>query len=117
VIFGLGRADLEQVSAAEAISLSAGDSILVDVREDYEWDAGHAPQAINVPMSRLDERMSDLPPDLTLLIICLSGHRSVGVTARLERAGYSAVNVEGGMLAWVDAGGPIVASDEREPRV
>ena len=96
MIFGFGRADLEQVSAAEAISLSAGDSVLVDVREDYEWDAGHAPQAINIPMSRLGERMDELPADSTLLIICHTGQRSQSVTARLDRAGFAAVNVEGG---------------------
>jgi len=111
VIFGFGRADLEQISAAEAISLSEGDSVLVDVREPDEWADGHAPNAVNLPMSQLAERMSELPLERTLLIICQSGQRSQSVTARLDRAGYTAVNVIGGMDDWVSAGGVVARSD------
>ena len=111
MIFGFGRSDLEQISAAEAISLSGGDSWLVDVREPFEWNEGHAPNAVSLPMSQLNERMTELPFDTTLLIICQSGQRSQSVTARLERAGYSAVNVIGGMDEWVSAGGVVARSD------
>jgi len=117
VVFGFGRADLEQVSAAEAISLSAGSARLIDVREPWEFEAGHAPQATNVPMSQLDARLDELSKDDTLLIVCHSGQRSQSVTGRLDHAGFSAVNVIGGMLDWVAAGGDIVASDDRTPHV
>ena len=111
MIFGFGRADLEQISAAEAISLSAGDSVLVDVREPDEWADGHAPQAVNLPMSQLAERMSELPIERTLLIICQTGQRSQSVSARLDRAGYTVINVVGGMDEWVSAGGVVARSD------
>jgi len=122
VVFGFGRADLEQVSAAEAISLSpgapgSGSSVLVDVREPWEFEAGHAPQAINLPMSQLDARLDELSREDTILVICHTGQRSLSVTGRLDHAGFSAVNVIGGMLEWVAAGGALVASDDRTPHV
>ena len=115
MVFGFGRAGLEEISAAEAISLSAGSARLIDVREPWEFDAGHAPQAINLPMSQLAERMPELDPDDTLLIVCHTGQRSLSVTGRLDHAGYSAINVSGGMLEWVSAGGEIVATDDGGP--
>jgi rhodanese-related sulfurtransferase len=109
--------DVEHVSAAEAIELAAGESILVDVRESWEWDLGHAPEAINLPMSQLDARHEELPLDATLLIVCHSGQRSLSVTDALARAGYNAVNVDGGMIAWQLSGGMVVADGSETPRV
>ena len=109
--------DVEHVSAEEAISLASGESILVDVREPWEWELGHAPQAINLPMSQLEQRHEELPVDATLLIVCHSGQRSLGVTDALARAGYTAVNVDGGMIAWQLAGGEVVADGSQPPRV
>lgn len=109
--------DVEHVSAEEAIVLAAGESILVDVREVWEWDLGHAPKAINLPMSELEQRHEELPQDATLLIVCHLGQRSLGVTDALARAGYNAVNVDGGMVAWQLAGGDVVADGSETPRV
>ena len=110
---------MEHISAAEAIELAAGESVLLDVREQWEWDQGHAPGARLLPMSRLEEFAGDLPEDATLLVVCHSGQRSLQVTDALERAGYHAINVDGGMLAWQAAGGEIVTdgslSDDSQP--
>ena len=113
-----GGPEVEHVSATEAAELvSRSSAVLVDVREQWEWDAGHAPQAQHLPMSQLEQRASELDADATLLIVCHSGQRSISVTDALARAGYHAVNVEGGMLAWHAAGGAIVADGTDEPRV
>jgi rhodanese-related sulfurtransferase len=101
--------NLEEVSAAEAIELSQGESWLVDVREPDEWETGHAAGAYSLPMSQLSERMGELPQDATLLVICHSGARSLRVTSALSAAGYNAINVQGGTMAWQSAGGAIVA--------
>lgn len=110
-------AELEHVSAAEAVELAAGESILVDVREPGEWNLGHAPEAINLPMSQLEQRHSELSGDATLLVVCHTGQRSLRVTNALTRAGYHAVNVDGGMVAWRAAGGAVVSDGPEEPRV
>lgn len=96
------------------------DAVLLDVREDDEWAAGHAPQAVHVPMNdvpaRLD-RISSAAGDGRLHVICRSGGRSAQVTAYLAQAGWNAVNVDGGMNAWATSARPMVAETGDEPRV
>ncbi|MGV8886259.1 MAG: rhodanese-like domain-containing protein [Microbacteriaceae bacterium] len=118
----LGGPDVEHISAVEAVELmgvesGAAGSLLVDVREQWEWDAGHAPLATHLPMSQLEQRHSELDTEATLLVICHSGQRSLSVTDALSRAGYHAVNVDGGMIAWRAAGGAVVSDSSEQPHV
>lgn len=87
------------------------DLLLLDVREPYEFRNGFVPGAVNIPMSVLPVRVTELPKDRDIHIICQSGGRSMQVTMWLERQGYRPVNVHGGTLTWVQAGGPIVLPD------
>lgn len=103
---------LQEVSAAEALKRAAAGSYVFDVREQDEWDRGHSPLAHLVPMSQLGEHLDEVPKDEEVLVVCHAGGRSLRVTKALSDAGYQVVNVEGGMLAWVEAGGDIVAEGE-----
>lgn len=78
--------------------------ILLDVREADEWAAGHAPNALHIPMSELAGRLEELPRDDNLFVICRSGGRSARVTAYLNGNGWDAVNVAGGMQSWANSG-------------
>lgn len=100
--------DLPEVSTTEAVELAQSGTYLIDVREQDEWDAGHAAGAHFVPMSRFAELISAVPADEQVLVICQSGGRSARVTKALNDAGYDAVNVAGGTGAWASAGGEIV---------
>jgi rhodanese-related sulfurtransferase len=94
------------------------DLVLLDVREDDEWAAGHAPGAVHVPMSQLAGRLGEVPsPDAQLYVICRSGGRSARVTAYLNQNGWDAVNVDGGMQAWAAAGRPLTCSGAEPPQV
>src|SRR5579859_5960931 len=90
---------------------------LLDVREDYEWEAGHAEGALHIPMDELPHRLGELDPDEDLLVVCRTGGRSARVTAWLVHHGYSATNVAGGMDAWLEAGKPMVSENGQEPTV
>jgi rhodanese-related sulfurtransferase len=105
-------AEFESVRVGE---LPAG--TLLDVREDYEWEAGHAEGAVHIPMEQLPHRLGELDPDEDLLVVCRTGGRSARVTAWLVSQGYSALNVAGGMDAWVEAGKPIVSENGQRPTV
>jgi rhodanese-related sulfurtransferase len=96
--------DLPSITTDEAVALVAAGTPLVDVREQDEWDAGHAPEAVFIPMSQLQERLGELPTG-RFLVICHSGGRSARMTEYLLAQDHDAVNVEGGMLAWPHAGG------------
>lgn len=80
---------------------------LLDVREPHEFAAGHIQAAVLIPLGQLAGRLAELPSDREILCICRSGARSLSATRQLQAAGYRAVNLAGGMLAWSDAGLPV----------
>jgi len=97
-----------------------GNAALLDVRENDEWAAGHAPGAVHVPMEQVPQRLDELAtafPDGPVHVVCRSGGRSARVTTYLVQAGWDAVNVDGGMRAWAAAGRPMVAESSAAPRV
>ena len=71
-----------QISATDAADLLTGDAVLLDVREQHEWDAGHAPQARHLAMSELAGRISEIPTDVTVICVCHAGGRSAARVAR-----------------------------------
>ncbi|MFE7976970.1 rhodanese-like domain-containing protein [Streptomyces shenzhenensis] len=91
---------------------------LLDVREDDEWQAGHAEGALHIPISEFVARYGELteaaPQDGRVHVICRSGGRSAQVTMYLVQQGVDAVNVDGGMQVWQAAGRPVV-TDEGSP--
>jgi rhodanese-related sulfurtransferase len=103
--------EVPAVPAREAIDAVGAGEYLLDVREPREWDEVHAPSATLIPMRALSERAGELPEGGRILVICHSGVRSAAVTEALVAAGYPAVNVSGGIVAWEAAGGPVVRPD------
>jgi rhodanese-related sulfurtransferase len=101
-----------EVRVTEIDDLLANGASLLDVREGYEWDAGHAAAAAHLPMGEL--ALDRLPEGRPLLVICHVGGRSAVATDALVRAGVEAANVAGGMEAWARAGLPVV-TDSGEP--
>lgn len=97
-----------EVSAVDALALVDAGALLLDVREDDEWTAGHAPQAEHLPMSRLQHEYAQLPTNRQIVCVCHIGARSAAVAAALRDAGWDAVNLTGGMVAWERAGLPVV---------
>lgn len=91
--------------------------LLLDVRENDEWAAGHAPAALHIPMSELAGRLGELPQDDNVFVICRSGGRSARVTAYLNANGWDAVNVDGGMRLWAASGRPLVCDSGADPEV
>jgi rhodanese-related sulfurtransferase len=90
---------------------------LLDVREDDEWAAGHAPEAVHVRLGELNERSGEIPRDREVYVICRSGARSAYATQALAGAGWNAINVADGMTGWAVAGRPMVSDSGGEPFV
>ena len=86
--------------------LDAGEP-LFDVRQPDEYEAGHAPGAVLVPLGEVPDRVGEFPTDRTVYVICRSGGRSAKAVEHLRANGVDAVNVDGGTLAWIEAGNAV----------
>jgi rhodanese-related sulfurtransferase len=108
----------QPVAVPEVLSadLPAG-VYLLDVREDDEWTAGHAPDAVHVRLGELGARVGELPRDREVYVICRTGARSAYAAQALVGGGLNAVNVADGMTGWAVAGRPMISEDGSEPYV
>lgn len=102
----------------QVMSANVPDGVyLLDVREDDEWAAGHAPDAVHVRLSELNDRSAEIPRDREVYVICRSGARSAYATQALTGAGWKAINVSDGMTGWAVAGRPMVSDTGADPFV
>jgi rhodanese-related sulfurtransferase len=91
---------------------------LLDVREDDEWEAGHAPGAHHVPMMEIPARMAEIPDDSDVVVVCRSGGRSGQVVSYLTQNGWDNVrNLDGGMKSWAASGREVVTENGQPARV
>ena len=103
---------MQHVPTVAVADIPAG-AVLVDVREDDEWQAGHIDGSLHVPMNSIPQQLHYRPElfssEQPLVIVCAVGGRSAHVTAWLLQNGVDAVNLEGGIHAWMSAGRPLVS--------
>jgi rhodanese-related sulfurtransferase len=99
---------VSDVDPAEADRLVTAGALLLDVREDDEWTAGHALSAVHLPMGEVVDRIAEVPSDRIIVCMCRVGGRSGSVALHLAGIGYDVRNVAGGMQAWEAAGFPVV---------
>ena len=98
----------------DAQALIRDGALLLDVRQDSEFELGHAPSALHIPLAELPDHLDELDKGRRILCVCRSGGRSARAGEFLLEQGFNAVNVEGGMIAWAQDNFPLVA-DSGEP--
>ena len=102
----LGQNSNNSLSAQEA-EPRLKEFVVLDVRQPSEFQVGHIASAKLIPLDKLKQHLNELPKDKSILCVCQSGSRS-GVAARqLRAAGYTTINLRGGMGAWQRAGLPV----------
>jgi rhodanese-related sulfurtransferase len=110
-LFSDARERVVQVSAADIVARQrAGETIvLIDVREDREWNLGHADGAVHMSRGTLESKIDTaVPRDATIVLYCASGNRSALSAESLAAMGYTNVaSMSGGFRAWVDANGTV----------
>ena len=94
----------EQISQEEAKNImdSGEDYILLDVREQYEFDEGHIPGAILIPHEQITEKAEEMlhQKDAQILVYCRSGRRSKIASEALAKLGYTNIKEFGGIIDW-----------------
>ena len=105
------RSEISEVDATEAKArIESGEPVVVDVREQDEWDEGHIPGAVHVPRGHLESRIERLAPDPSrpVVIYCSAGNRSAFAAKTLAELGYGdVVSLAGGFTDWKRNGFPV----------
>lgn len=97
VAAGVLRGDQQQVHFADLQSNQTTDEyLLLDVRTEPEFAQGHLPEAVNIPLEVLRERISELPADRKIAVYCFVGQRGYMATRLLQQRGFDAANLSGG---------------------
>ena len=102
---------------ADTLAARLDEVQVVDVRQQGEWDAGHIEGARHIPGDVLDDNVHELDRSRPVVTVCRSGGRSSDAARRLVAEGFRAQSLDGGMLAWEEAGLAVVASGGMPGRV
>jgi sulfur-carrier protein adenylyltransferase/sulfurtransferase len=105
------RSEIEEIDATQARELvERGEPLLLDVREQSEWDEGHIPGAVHVPRGHLESRIERTAPDPArpIVVYCSAGNRSAFAAKTLGELGYEDVtSLAGGFTDWKRNGFPV----------
>jgi len=98
-----------EISVADAAKLEQQDWYFLDVREPSEWEEVHIPYATLIPLGELNSRLSEIPKDKNIVVVCRSGNRSAVGRDLLINSGFTNVtSMAGGMNTWQARGHPVV---------
>ncbi|GAC1671516.1 MAG: molybdopterin-synthase adenylyltransferase MoeB [Candidatus Limnocylindrales bacterium] len=117
------RAQIHEVTPQQVDALPPGDAVLIDVREESEWDQGYVPGAIHISRGYVEQAIEAEVPDRDrqVILYCAGGVRSLFAAQSLEQLGYTNVaSMSGGFQSWKSAGlawdKPVVLSPEQKQR-
>jgi rhodanese-related sulfurtransferase len=100
-----------EATVPQGVQIINRDAVVIDVRDDSEVKQGMIADARHLPLGSLDGRIKELDSarNKPLLVVCRSGHRSAIACGKLRKHGFAEVyNLKGGMLAWLNAGLPVI---------
>jgi rhodanese-related sulfurtransferase len=111
-------ATVTELAPPQAAELIASGAEVIDVRRDYEWEAGRIEGARHVEINELAAEAGSIPRDRPVVFYCRTGSRSSLAAAAFSEAGWDAHNLEGGLVAWVESGRRLEPEDGQvaEPR-
>ena len=99
-----------EVSVQEAATLRDSGAFVLDVRQPDEWADYHVPDSTLIPLDQLSSRLSEVPRDKPILVVCRSGNRSASGRDILLEAGFTSVtSMAGGLTEWRSSGLPVVS--------
>ncbi|MGD0172891.1 MAG: rhodanese-like domain-containing protein [Anaerolineales bacterium] len=108
LLTGKGNSSPSQLSVAQVLDKYHSGAFILDVRTNDEWNQGHIPGSVLIPLDQLSGRLSEVPRNRDVVVVCRTGVRSAQGLQILQQAGFTnAASMTGGMVAWQAAGYPI----------
>jgi rhodanese-related sulfurtransferase len=99
----------KEISVDEAYQLFQNGEFILDVRQPDEYEAGHIPGSVLIPLDLLESKLSEIPQDNEVVVVCRSGNRSATGRDILLNAGFTSVtSMAGGMNQWHEKGYEII---------
>lgn len=107
-------ATVEEITPIElSEQLRRGDTIVIDVRGRAEWEAGHIPRVIHIPLGYLPEKLDEIPRDKPIVVHCQAGGRSAIAASILKAKGFNnVINLAGGFGNWQACGKPVEREEQ-----
>jgi rhodanese-related sulfurtransferase len=96
--------EIQAIDVSQLPKVLEEGATLVDVREDHEYEDGHVPGAVLIPLGDLPDRLGELPSDKEFYVMCRTAGRSGRAVEMLVQQGFDARLVLGGIIAWYDSG-------------
>ena len=103
---------MQEVDVHTFAAAYADGAFVIDVREPFEYEAGHVPGARLIPLGALPRHAGALPTGRPVYVICASGNRSLTAARWLAQLGVDARSVAGGTGAWANLGHPVVRGSQ-----
>jgi rhodanese-related sulfurtransferase len=97
-----------EIDVAGLAAEQANGAYVLDVRQPEEYESGHVPGAVLVPLGEVPDRVAEVPTTEPVYVVCRSGARSRRAAEFLIARGIDATNVAGGTMAWMEAGHGVV---------
>src|SRR3954453_10183678 len=108
---GVLSSPMPEVTAPDAKQLIESGADVIDVRTEAEYQAGHIPGARHIPVAEVQQHAGDFDKARGVLVYCRSGNRSGPVAEAFAASGYDAHSIEGGLIAWHEAGQELDPAD------
>ena len=90
-----------EIGAKDALAKRDAGAFVLDVRDQWEWNEYHVPNSTLIPLAQLPSRLSELPRDREIVVVCRSGNRSAAARDILMKSGFASVtSLGGGLLSW-----------------
>lgn len=100
-MFNFFNKEYENISAQEVeTQMKDSNTVIIDVREPYEYSSGHIPKAKLMPLGSLAQKVDDINKEKEIIVVCASGARSARAAGYLGKLGYNVKNMSGGMSMW-----------------
>jgi rhodanese-related sulfurtransferase len=110
-VFGSQLQGAKPLSPSEVtLLINHEDAVILDVREEGEYNNGHILDSIHIPLGQLEKKIEQLKPyqDRPMVTVCASGHRSAQACGTLKKHGFQNLhNMRGGLMAWQNASLPL----------